>query len=329
VFAFGVGYDVNTFLLDRLSDAGRGATQYVRPGEDVEEAVGLLVAKVQHPVLADLELAHSPVELTEVYPERLPDLFAGEELVVFGRYRAARSDRAGDIVITGRRNDQAEQFGTEANFPTHAAGNDFIPQLWASRKIGYLSQAVRLNGPNEELIQEIRETALRYGLLSEYTSYLVQEPIEVALFDGSGAPRDMAARVPAAASGAVAVNAAEQARVRREARSKMEMQEAELDILKRAQGPNTRHVAGRLFLEKLGTWTDLMHADTLDIVEIAAFSDAYFKVLEQLPELRAYVTEFDQVLVAGEELSIKFSDDGSERLSPLRIGQLVKGFRGR
>jgi Ca-activated chloride channel family protein len=330
VFAFGVGYDVNTFLLDRLSDAGRGATQYVRPGEDVEDAVGLLVAKVQHPVLADLELADSPVELTEVYPERLPDLFAGEELVVFGRYRAVRRDRTGDIVVTGRRNDRAERFGTEASFPAHAPGNDFIPQLWASRKIGYLSQAVRLNGPNEELIQEIRETALRYGLLSEYTSYLVQEPMEVALFDGRGAARDQAAPVPAAvASGAVAVNAAEQARVRREARSKMEMQEAELDILKRAQGPNTRHVAGRLFLEKQGIWTDLRHADTLDIVEIAPFSDAYFKVLEQLPELRAYVTEFDRVLVTGEDLSIKFAEGGSERLSPLRIGQLVKGFRGR
>jgi Ca-activated chloride channel family protein len=268
--------------------------------------------------------------LTEVYPERLPDLFAGEELVVFGRYRAARRDRTGDIVITGRRNDRAERFGTEANFPAHAPGNDFIPQLWASRKIGYLSQAVRLNGANEELIQEIRETALRYGLLSEYTSYLVQEPMEIALFDGRGVARDQAAPVPAAvASGAVAVNAAEQSRVRREARSKMEMREAELDILKRAQGPNARHVAGRLFLEKHGIWTDLRHADTLDVVEIAPFSDAYFKVLDQLPELRAYVTEFDQVLVTGEELSIKFADGGSESLSPLRIGQLVKRFRGR
>ncbi len=78
VFAFGVGFDVNTYLLDRLSDAGRGATQYVRPGEDVEEAVGQMVQKVRHPVLADLEIADGPVQFTEVYPERLPDLFAGE-----------------------------------------------------------------------------------------------------------------------------------------------------------------------------------------------------------------------------------------------------------
>ncbi len=170
VFAFGVGYDVNTYLLDRLSDAGRGATQYVRPGEDVEDAVGQLVAKVQHPVLADLRLAAGPVEFDQVYPERLPDLFAGEELVVFGRYSIGRRDRAGDVTVEGARNNRTERFSVEARFPTHAAGNDFIPRLWASRKIGYLSQAVRLNGPNEELIEEIRKTALEYGLLSEYKS---------------------------------------------------------------------------------------------------------------------------------------------------------------
>lgn len=341
VFAFGVGYDVNTYLLDRLSDAGRGATQYVRPGEDVEDAVGQLVAKVQHPVLADLEIADSPVEFDEVYPERLPDLFAGEELVVFGRYRIGRRDQTGDVTVSGSRNNRIERFSTDVRFPTNAAGNDFIPRLWASRKIGYLSQAVRLNGPNEELIEEIRETALKYGLLSEYTSYLVQEPIEIAgvpLPEGRIQPATvggvrtsqvMAGVVPSEAKGAAAVNAAEQQRARRDARSRLELEEADQDLLMRAHGPNARHVSGRLFVESDGVWIDMMHADTLEVVEIEAFSDAYFLLLERAPELEPYFKELGHVLLAGKQVSIKVSDSGLTSMTPLEAGRLLERFRGK
>jgi Ca-activated chloride channel family protein len=341
VFAFGVGYDVNTYLLDRLSDAGRGATQYVRPGEDVEDAVGRLVAKVQHPVLADLAIADSPVEFVEVYPERLPDLFAGEEMVVFGRYRIGGRDRTGAVSISGRRNDRTERFSADVQFPTRGAGNDFIPRLWASRKIGYLSQAVRLNGPSEELIEEIRKTALEYGLLSEYTSYLVQEPIEIAAGQLSGgrrlpttvggvrADQVMAAVVPSEAKGAAAVNAAEQQRVRRDVRSRLELEEADRDLLMRAHGPNARHVSGRLFVESDGVWIDMMHADTMEVVEIEEFSDAYFLLLQRAPELEPYFKELGQVLVAGAQLSIKVSDAGLTRMTPLEVGRLLRRFRGR
>ena len=173
VFAFGVGYDVNTYLLDRLGEAGRGSTEYVEPGEDVERALGALAAKITHPVLTDLEIAGAPVRLTEIYPGELPDLFAGEELVVFGRYQGRGE---GTLSVSGRRSGRTERFGTTASFPGRAEANDFLPRLWASRKLGELTRQVRLNGGDPELIEEIRQTALRYGLLSEYTSYLVQEP---------------------------------------------------------------------------------------------------------------------------------------------------------
>jgi len=344
VFAFGVGYDVNTYLLDRLSDAGRGATQYVGPGEDVEEAVGQLVAKVQHPVLADLQLAGSPVQLKDIYPERLPDLFAGEEMVIFGRYETPNRDVSGNLQISGSRNNTTERYDSEVRFARHSEANDFITRLWASRKLGYLTQAVRLEGPNDELIEEIRETALRYGLLSEYTSYLVQEPEEELAMRGvggvgrrmsqvvDGVAVPIAMRSPSApkgASGEGAVMAAEQSRARREVSTAFDLDEADMqDIAGRAGGPNSRHVAGRLFIEVDSVWTDMAHRDSVDVVEIEQFSDAYFKVLERLPELEAYVKEFGRVLVAGEALSIRIGAEGEDRLSPLRIGRLVRGFRG-
>ncbi len=340
VFAFGVGYDVNTYLLDRLSAAGRGSTQYVQPNEDVEQALGRLVTKISHPVLTDLEIAEAPVRLTELYPQRLPDLFAGEELVLFGRYAGERASRGGDedgtvsgrLVLTGRRAGRTERFEVRVTFPEHQRDNDYIPRLWASRKIGVLTQSIKLNGSNPELEREIRETALRYGLLTEYTSYLVQEPLDMAIRPGvlrDRAMAPMAAPAPAQASGQGAVVAAEQARVNREAKSMATINAAEMEVTRRAHGPATRHVAGRLFILKDGLWTDLWHADSLRVVRVEPFSDAYFALLDRLPELKPYWSEMRDVLVSGKRASIALDPQGNAALGSAELDRLARDFRGR
>jgi Ca-activated chloride channel family protein len=333
VFAFGVGHDVNTYLLDRLSAAGRGTTEYVEPGEDVEQALSLLAAKIQHPVLTDLEIRDAPVSLLEIYPSVLPDLFAGEELVVFGRYRPTRRTHRGDVVVGGQRNGRGESYSASAAFPEHELGNDYIPRLWASRKIGVLAREIRLNGPNDELMDEIRRTALRYGLLSEYTSYLVQEPTDMANVPmGDRRNRDSgvsALASPSAQVGAVAVAAAEQARSRREAKSQMEVDAANEALLLRGHVAQTRHVAGRLFKEADGVWVDLHHKNTTQTVRVEPFSQAYFGVLRALPELESYLREFERVIVAGERVSIEVASGGVETLSARRLQRLVREFRTR
>lgn len=350
VFAFGVGYDVNTFLLDRLSAAGRGTTEFVEPGEDVESALTTLAAKISHPVLADLALGGAPVELVEVYPRELPDLFLGEELVIFGRYRTER-DQTGQIAVTGRRNGRAERFGSTVRFPDRARGGDFIPQLWASRKIGELSRQIRLNGQDPELVQEIRDTALRYGLLSEYTSYLVQEPEQAVATRGgargpglrvrggvalepvvvSGAPA--AAPAPAEAVGAASVARAEVDRERRDARTLKSVaaaDEAEMnDLVGRAHGPDTRHVAGRLFMERNGVWTDLAAGDSLRRVTVEPFSPAYFTLIRELPEIEPVVKEFDRVVIGGKQVRIEVAPGGVHELSAAAAKKVVTEFRGR
>jgi len=344
VFAFGVGYDVNTYLLDRLSAAGRGSTQYVQPNEDVEEALGRLVTKISHPVLTDLEIAEAPLRFTELYPQRLPDLFAGEELVLFGRYAGDRvrdwDDRrdgsretvTGRLVLTGRRAGRTERFEVRVTFPDHQRDNDYIPRLWASRKIGALTQSIKLNGANPEVEREIRETALRYGLLTEYTSYLVQEPMDVAvrtrdLRDRMLAP--MAAPAPAQASGAEAVGRAEQARASREAKSMANLAAAEMDVTRRVHGPTTRHLAGRLFVLKDGVWTDLLYAESSRVVRVEPFSAAYFALLDRLPELKPFWSEMEQVLVSGKAVSISLDTRGVATLGAAELDRLAQDFRGR
>jgi len=177
VFAFGVGHDVDTHLLDRLGEAGRGSTDYVLPGENVERVIGLLAAKIRHPVLTDLRLSGGPSRVTEIYPVRIPDVFAGQELVLFGRFEG---DGQGQLTVDGTRSGAALDFSTELIFPQASDANAYIPRLWASRKLGHLERQIWTEGETAALIDEIRSLGLRYGIPTRYTSYLIQEPELVA-----------------------------------------------------------------------------------------------------------------------------------------------------
>ncbi|MCI0435502.1 MAG: VIT and VWA domain-containing protein [Gemmatimonadetes bacterium] len=335
VFAVGVGHDVNTYLLDRLGAAGRGGAQYVQPGEDVEQAVSTLAARVRHPVLASLRLAHSPVRLEEIYPRELPDLFADDELVIFGRYAAGRSDAQGRLAIEGTRSGRSELYETSVTFPEHEDGNDYIPRLWASRKLGFIQQEIRLSGPTPELVEEIKRLALRYGLLSEYTSYLVQEPELVA-----GAVRredraftDLAANA-GVQRGQAAVAAAEASRRARDVRSSADLDRAQKSVALPAAPLGNRPgesetLAGRIFRREGVEWVDAMHRSSARITDIAPFSPAYFALLERLPELKPYWKQYDAVLVAGRDLSIRLRSDGAAQLSRAELDRLVESFRVR
>ena len=345
VFAFGVGYDVNTYLLDRLGAAGRGNAQYVQPGEDVEQALAALATRIRHPVLADLEIAGSPVRFDDVYPRRLPDLFAGDELVIFGRYQPNRGDRrdaTGDLVIRGERNGGAERYTLRASFPAHENDNDFIPRLWASRKIGALQQEVKLNGANAELVEEIRQTALRYGLLSEYTSYLVQEPELMTRADRARMGNAMPASSPANAqaqdmSGRGAVLAAEASRRSREAKTLADVVQAQTAALERAEERDgrvgnesgARMVAGRRFMQTNGAWTDATFRTGARTIRVEPFSEAYFAMLRALPELEAWWKAFDQVTVMGRDVAIELTAGGAARMSAADVAGVVQQFRAK
>jgi Ca-activated chloride channel homolog len=328
-----VGPDVNTYLLDRLGEAGRGSTQYVEPEEDVERAVGLLAAKIRYPVLTDVALDASPVRLEEIYPVRMPDVFAGEELVLFGRYSGVG---AGAVRVRGRRGGRPADFTTDVTFPGESGANAYIPRLWASRKLGWLTRRVWTEGETPALVEEIRALALRYGLTTTYTSYLVKEP-DVAVAQG-GTRRDGTlfpsapssfADAPAAATGANAVRAAESARLFREASTVAGLARAEAAMAGYPVGADgaTRSVAGRIFRLDGGVWSDLARPDTLEVVRVKAFSPAYFRLLAALPELVPVVRELSPVRVGGRGLSVEVGDAGADRMSGGELAGVVRRFR--
>ncbi len=182
IFVFGVGYNVNTHLLDRLSSEHHGASDYVLPEEDIETEVSSFYNKISMPVLSDLNLRFDGISMEDVYPPELPDLFQGSQIVQLGRFKGA-----GDatIVLSGEVNDTPHQFTYEAAFPSESTAHEFLPRLWATRKIGYQLDQIRLNGTNQELVDEVIALSRQYGVITPYTAFLIleDEPIEPGTFD--------------------------------------------------------------------------------------------------------------------------------------------------
>jgi Ca-activated chloride channel homolog len=324
IFAFGVGHDLNAYLLERIAAAGRGAVAYVQPGEDVEAPIARLAAKVTHPVLVDLRIESAPGQLLDLQPARLPDLFAGDELILFGRYRGAGTVR-GELVVSGVREGRRERFGAVVELPARAGASGYLPGLWASRKLGELMRTIRLEGETPARIEEVRALALRYGLLSEYTSYLVQEPGMVATH-ARPAPMMLDA---SAQAGEAAVRSAKAAGERRAAVTVAEVTAAEAAMaeLTPAGTAQERLVAGRRFRLADGTWVDAGHTAAARVVEVEAFSDACFALVARLPELRAAWGALERVVVAGGDISIRIAAGGARRLSPAELDDVVTRFR--
>ncbi len=331
VFSFGIGYDVNTYLLDRLTERARGVTEYITPGGDIEQAVGALAGKIASPVLTDVAIdAGDGVELYDLQPEMLPDLFAGDEMVVFGRYRGAGRGEW-SVAVHGRRNGAEERFRSGTAGAGDQPANDYIPRLWAARKAGALSREIRLHGQTAELMTALKELALRYGVLTEYTSYLVQEPNAVAT--GMNAREDVRRNTPAAprdqaGAGAVALSRSE-ARQASKSVVAAEADQEELDALLRGRaGINpTQRIGGRLFILRDSTWTDLRQVESLPVVTVAPFSQAYFALLRAMPELARPVGLTPAVLVAGGRVSVKIAAGGKETWRAGELEALVRDFR--
>jgi len=173
IFNFGIGTDVNTRLLDRIAEETKAFSQYVLPDEDIEVKVSSFFTKIKEPVLASPALRFpESVRVTKIYPAPLPDIFKGEQVIVAGRYSGSGD---GAIQIEGNVAGETKRFAYDVTFPRESGEHDFIPRLWATRRVGYLLDEIRLRGENKELRDEVTELARKYGIVTPYTAYLIQE----------------------------------------------------------------------------------------------------------------------------------------------------------
>ncbi|MCK4763114.1 MAG: VWA domain-containing protein [Candidatus Aminicenantes bacterium] len=173
IFTFGIGSEINTHLLDKITEMTRAYRTYISPSEDIEIKVSDFYSKVQSPILTGIELDFGgKIRISKTYPRDLPDLFKGSSLTVLGRYRGSGG---APVVLRGKIRNRKWSKEFSGSFTARGEKNDFIAPLWAARRIGYLLDQVRLHGKDKELVDEITELARTYGIITPYTSYLIVE----------------------------------------------------------------------------------------------------------------------------------------------------------
>ncbi len=301
LFTFGVGYDVNTALLDKLAAENGGVADYVEPKEDIEAKVSSFFTKINYPVLTDLQLNMAGVETDLVYPRDLPDVFRGSQITLIGRYRNPIDMDYVRLQLSGTAGGaQKSFFYNNLRFPLRHDANDFLPRLWATRRVGWLMEQVRTNGEQKELRDEIVDLGTRYGIVTPYTSYLALEPgadqsaARSLLFSrgavtgrtmNQAAPKPSA---PMATSGALAVKESKRARAQQD-----------IIILEKEESSAIRTAGGKTFYLREGVWTDADFREGSKMPEIVVKfgSEEYFALLKQMPKLGAFFSLGERVVV--------------------------------
>lgn len=299
---FGVGYDVNARLLDRLSRGSHGASEYVKPDASLEAAVSRYYEKVTAPVMTDIKVEFAGTPINRAYPRELPDLFEGGQLVWVGRY--AKSGRT-TVTVNGKVSDErlrlqgATTLATKDD-PTFA----FVERLWAVRRVGHLIDEIDLHGRNKELVTELVDLSSRYGILTPYTSFLADEEAPM----GTAAPN--VTRADAASTALERMVTGKAGAAQRKIKS---------DLMRSAQPADTalaeardlegnvrkvdtvRRVGRKTFYRKGDRWVDAaVPAEGIrSAIDIRQYSDAWFALA------RSQSAERNQYLALEQDVTVE------------------------
>lgn len=315
LFTFGVGYDVNTRLLDRVAAENGGTADYVAPEEDLEVKVSTFFDKVNHPVLTDLAVDLGAVRTDLVYPRQLPDLFKGTQLALVGRYRNEQELRDVTIRLSGNASPRHTYTYPGVRFPLRDERHDFVPRLWATRRVGWLMEQIRTHGENRELVQEVTDLGTRFGIVTPYTSFLALEPgmgrdgdVGTQDFTGNGRaggvaqgrvsppPPATAPQAATAVTGAVGVSES------RRSRAQQDALQVEDDAMGYSSQQALRRVGSRTLYQRGSVWTDSEITDQtrLPETEVEFGSDEYYELIRRVPALAQYFAQGEEVDVIHE-----------------------------
>jgi Ca-activated chloride channel homolog len=285
LFAFGVGYDVDTVLLDALASAFVGSSHYVAPEEHIDDEVARLYEQVSTPVLTDVEIEIEGVATSDLAPATIPGIFAGDQALLAGRYEGSGP---ATVTVRGTSSDGPQELVYEVEFPERASSDPAIAQLWAQRRIADLLTELRVEGSRDSLIEEIVSIANQFGIVTPYTAYLAEEP-DLALrddraFDALTEQTEAFAAAPAA--GKEAVDRAEELGLLYDDEAMSGSSEA------RVVGAHTFYLID-------GTWTRDDFEPDSDAPEVQVGSEDFRALVAEEPELAGAAALGDRVVTRG------------------------------
>ncbi len=329
IFTFGVGYDVNTLLLDTLTERVGGYGAYVRPEEDIEVKVSDLFRMVNNPVLTGPEIDFGGLAPYDITPAKYPDIYSGTNLIITGRLK---HNIPSTIIIEGAETGHQRKY-LYTYAPEDSSGqSDFIPTIWAARRIGTLIKEIQINGSNTELVEEIVRLSKRYGIVTEYTSFLAREDVRIDTYSiqqmTASADRTMNEAQKeksgkASVSRSIANNAMQMADNtaaigKGYGASPDSAQPSSAPVKPDAHPvPASLVMAGaRAFKHADNRWIDTNVDASTRIIEIKSFSDAMLELITKLPELRECAAIGDDVtILVIPGYAVRFHGAGATKLN--------------
>ncbi len=175
MFTFGIGNSVNRYLIDAMSEEGRGAAEYVTLSESADRAVDRFIKRLESPVLTDVHASWNGVPVNDILPSAIPDVFDETPVVIHGRYALPGT---GQLVLSGKLGGKPWSQSVTLHFGSLAA-EPSVPALWARNKVEALERSMfteaMLGGKAPEA-NAAAKVALDFGIMSNYTSFVAVEP---------------------------------------------------------------------------------------------------------------------------------------------------------
>lgn len=326
IFTFGIGSDINTKLLDQMTEMSKGYRDYALEDEDLELKLSNFYLKAASPVLSNIELVFDKnVKVEQLYPRKTEDLFRSESLNIMGRYKG---EGPAKLQLKALVNGEEKTFEFQLDFKKKQEEHSFIPDLWALRAVGYLLDQIRFNGEQEELKQEVIRLAKKHGIITPYTSYLIVEDQPIATNPGirpiprrspqvfqeeldDQAQRD-AAQGLKESSGTASVRASRRFKKMNQAQNmaEMEQERAELNNKDLAQDNASAIVnrSGRALYRQGNNWVDanylLLDKAPKNLRRVAFNSKEYFKLLQE--------DGLQEILALGNNITFEWKEEWIE-----------------
>ncbi|MBN1765203.1 MAG: VWA domain-containing protein [Sedimentisphaerales bacterium] len=168
IFSFGVGSSVNRYLLDRMAKLGKGAVAYIGLGDSAGQLIDQFYDCISHPALTDVTIDWGNLEVSDIYPRQIPDLFVGRPIILTGRFTGSGETA---VRISGNVGDMTQDITIPVNLSDNNAQHAGLACVWARKKIEDLSNQLTYDN-NSDLPGEIKKVALNYGLMSAYTAFI-------------------------------------------------------------------------------------------------------------------------------------------------------------
>ena len=172
VFCIGVGNEVNRALLSQMAEDAGGLAAFISRGDNFGRQAKAFRRKLTRPAASNVKIDFAGLDVYDLQPQQLPNLYHGMPVRLYGRYRGNGDV---DVRVRAQINGSPIDQSVEVAFPAGEPGNPELERMWAWHRVDGLQKAADRSGSRSAVVDEIVRLGETYSIVTEYTSFIVLE----------------------------------------------------------------------------------------------------------------------------------------------------------